>query len=639
MLDNHQHHRNRVEDALFTTPSGSSPLWLRDQASACAARYAGFRLIPEFCVALNAFSDELFKPFELFVVGEGKFGKSTLVNALLGEVRSKARGLPETRCFLRYVITDQPRQTSRMFLRPQRGVHDWLIREIGQGKPVPELYEIFEYEVNAELAREILETDARLMDGGNYEPAVYEAERDHKKTDRCIFPAGVRIVDTQGLDQLFPSDLQQLSRLHEGADITKRLMDWMSQTARGKHLEWQFRRCDAVLWCVNSKRIGSAATEASMRYFSAYSKKIVIALTNIDLVAKKPGDLEKLMEGAKRKYGSFATAIIPVNGQMALDACLSDDLDGMQVSGLIDLANTLTRVCVADGARTRAVSRYLGLRKTETQFRRALAQLNVGFEEASSKYDNDRKKTEQKFHKELDIFLAWLRPIVEAETEKTVSRIQEISLQDNRDSAAGKMGIDQMLSKLRMLVEERFLKQVIPELVNYVDHIKPYRLPIFDAEGERYGDKCSINLEIPSPRVPDLRLWFNVQLQDEIFDRGRLWLKEKWGRFFSSKMEQEAIQERQNLTHQRWDYVFTEFSNQWGKCLDSWGEELAERVVSLYGPVFEEFDSIIGRISEYEGEPIPATQKRIKQALTTRGAKVALHERLIAGFRLKIQSS
>lgn len=633
MIENHQHHRNRVENALFSTPSGNTPLWLRDQASACSTRYAGFRLIPEFRVALNAFSDESFKPFELFVVGEGKFGKSTLVNALLGEIRSKARGLPETRCFLRYVITDQPRQTARMFLRPQRGVHDWLIKEVGQGKPVPELYEIFEYEVDAELAREILETDARLMDGGNYEPAVYEAERDHRKTARCIFPAGVRIVDTQGLDQLFPSDLQQLGRLHEGADITKRLMDWMSQTARGKHLEWQFRRCDAVLWCVNAKRIGSAATEASIHYFAAYSKKIVIALTNIDLVAKKPGDLERLMDGARRKYGDFATAIIPVNGQMALDECLSDNIDGMQISGLIDLASTLTRVCVADGARTRAVSRYLGLRKTETQFRGALAQLNAGFEEVASKYGNDRKKTEQKLHKELDIFMAWLRPLVEAESEKTVSRIQDISLQDNRDSAAGKMGIEQMLSMLRMQVEERFSKEVIPELKKYVERIEPYRLPIFDAGGECYGDRCSINIEIRSPRVPYLNLWFKVQLQDEIFDRGRLWLKEKWGRFFSSKMEQEAIQERQMLTRQRWDYVLAEFSDQWDRCLYSWREELRQRLISLYVPVFEEFDGIMARIAKYEDESITATQKRIKQALAARGAKLAIHERMIAGFR------
>ena len=42
---------------------------------------------------------------------------------------------------------------------------------------------------------------------------------------------------------------------------------------------------------------------------------------------------------------------------------------------------------------------------------------------------------------------------------------------------------------------------------------------------------------------------------------------------------------------------------------------------------------IIGRIAEYEGEPITATQKRIKQALAARGAKLAIHERMIAGFR------
>ena len=134
-------HRSAVENIFFLNAGGNTPIWLTRQADACSRRYGDLRLIPEFRSALNAFSDNTFKPFELFVLGEGKFGKSTLVNAMLGEARSKSRGLPETRCFLRYVITDKPRNTTRMYLRLQRDTHDWINRLVGQGKAVPDLFE------------------------------------------------------------------------------------------------------------------------------------------------------------------------------------------------------------------------------------------------------------------------------------------------------------------------------------------------------------------------------------------------------------------------------------------------------------------------------------------------------------------
>ena len=96
--------------------------------------------------AVGWLSDEICAwTFELFVVGEGKFGKSTLVNCLLGEEQSKVRGLPETRCFLRYVVTDNPSNKVRLFLRAQPGVHDWILSKVGSGRRVKELYEILEY--------------------------------------------------------------------------------------------------------------------------------------------------------------------------------------------------------------------------------------------------------------------------------------------------------------------------------------------------------------------------------------------------------------------------------------------------------------------------------------------------------------
>lgn len=628
--DTHQAHRSRIEEILFVGPAGATPWWLKQQASSCSARYAGFRLIPEFRAALSAFSDVGFKPFELFVVGEGKFGKSTLVNALLGEIRSKARGLPETRCFLRYVITDQPRKNARLFLRLQAGLHDWLATRVGKGTPVPELFEVLQYEVDGEQARDILEGESKRLDSKNYVPAVFEAERDHQRTSRSMFPAGVRIVDTQGLDQLFPSDLQQLGRAREDAAITARFMDWLSQTPRGKHLEWQFRRCDAVLWCVNAKRIGSAATEAAMRYFAAYCKKIVIALTNVDLVARKPGDLEKLLDAARRKYAGFSATVIAVNGQKGLDARLSDDAEGMQASGLTALAEELMRVCVAEGTKTRAVSRYLGLRKTETQFRRALEELSGDLAAVESKFDDDREALREDHERAEAELFQWLDSLVAAECNSVRARIwDKVSLGDNESEAVQHSGVGQMVVNLESAVGERLRSKHVARVRGFVDRISPYQLPQFDADGQKAGDRIRVQLEIETPHVPPIELIFRLRFDKGILDqlsdymtRALAWLGDASSKDKLSKRNEKLRED-----------VWKAFVEQWERCARDWAENLRECVEQIYVPVAFELARVMERVESIESESVAATRIRIENALQDRGAKVAIHERLSAGFR------
>jgi hypothetical protein len=626
-------HRSAVENIFFLNAGGNTPIWLTRQADACSRRYGDLRLIPEFRSALNAFSDNTFKPFELFVLGEGKFGKSTLVNAMLGEARSKSRGLPETRCFLRYVITDKPRNTTRMYLRLQRDTHDWINRLVGQGKAVPDLFDIYEYDVANDVAKQILKEEATRLDRGGYVPAIYEAERDHRKTDLCIFPSGVRIVDTQGLDQLFPDDLQQLGRNPEDPDITKRLLDWMSNTPRGKHLEWQFRRCDAVLWCVNAKRIGSAATEASMKYFSSYSKKIVIALTNVDLVAKKEGDIDRLLQKAQQKYGHFARAILPINGQLALDSAMAQDAFGIQKSGLAHLAEMLTQVCVADAAKTRSTSRYLGLRQTETQFRNALFTLETELLKLAAKFQSDIDMSNREMNLEAQALSLWLDSQIEPHTSLVVSKIHLIDLSDDRNSSIQKMGVNSMTASLQKIVDNYFHRTISTGVLRLASQIEPYRLPLFDAEGERCGDVCALNVEILRPPTPSLNLWLGVRLEDEIFTRAMLWLKKKVVGFFSENVRLQAVAEERKLIAGRQQYVFDAFIAQWQVCLNSWVTSLLQQCCDMYSPIFNTLEEINRRIESFEGEPIAVTTQKLKRALSGRGSNSVFEERFLAIFK------
>lgn len=389
-----EQHCAAIETHMFGTTE--APEWLASSVRNCQSRYHGLSLTEEFQSAVNAFAVAPERnPFELFVVGEGKFGKSTLVNCLLGEELSRVRVLPETRCFLRYVLKQEPDRVARFYVRPKQGVHDWLVKRLGAGRVVPELYQVSEHEVGLAEAKDILAEETKRLDGGGYDPAVLEVERDVKRSVRSAFHSEVRVVDTQGLDQLFPDELKTQAEGLSEMSSQKLFIDWMNTTPRGKYLEWQFRRCDSVLWCVSAKRIGSAATAAALRYFSAYSKKIIIALTSVDLVAKKDGDMERLLARAEQLYGDFAVAICPVNGQRAWEALTDQANDELEACGFSKLVATIESICVSQGNKVRNLSRYFAIRRTERQYRNSLRVLHRTYEELDARYKLDRRNLER----------------------------------------------------------------------------------------------------------------------------------------------------------------------------------------------------------------------------------------------------
>ena len=630
LLALHEAHRSNVEDIVFSTPKGTYPAWLRAQGHACSERYGHFHVIPEFQAAIAGFDQEASTPFELFVVGEGKFGKSTLVNALLGEQRSKARGLPETRCFLRYVISEEPSSNARLFLRLEPGIHAWLTNQLGPGRTVHELYEIRQYDIPAEAARSLLEEEARRLDAGNYVPAIFEIERDVARSRRGSFPSGIRIVDTQGLDQLFPNDLQNLSRSLGEKDATERFLAWMSTTPRGKHLEWQFRRCDSVLWCISAKRIGSAATEASLRHFAGYAKKIVIALTSVDLVAKCLADRERLLQHAQQKYGMYARAIFLINGEQALQGTLAGDDARVAESGLPELVAGLTRICVSQASKTRTVSRYIALRKTEGQFRNALFQMAKELVAIDRKGKADRKAFDKAVEDSWDRFFQWLGPRVQAAVGPVFDAVEKIELSDDRHSAIDKLEISSFTSNLEAQVDSELRNNLVPAVRKFAQGLKPYRLPAFDAEGMVAEDKLSFEVEITRPHVPAIRLDFSLQLEDEMLTRARLWLKENVAGFFSAEARAEAVREREWLSVQRWKYVAEAFASQWNACCSAWVKSLGGVVVGVYDPVSQRLEAILEAIEAIQEEPIPVTIAAIDDALAGMASRPALYERFVA---------
>ena len=608
MRESENLHQERLERILFTGPSGT-PIWLREASRNCKDRYSKIQLTDQFKAAINAFDDDDNpKPFELFILGEGKFGKSTIVNCLLGEELSKVQGLPETRCFHRYIFKDNPSEYTNLFLRTKPVMHNWLTSKLEKGKPVKELFEILEYQASHRLARELVKQDVSKQEKGGYEQAIYEIERDVKRNDFSHFKREIRVVDTQGLDQLFPDDIKSAVQTNE-VSTRESCHNWMRNTPRGLHLEWQFRRCDAVLWCINSKRLGSAATLEYLSYFSDYSKKIVIALTHID-IARNDRERERLMAKAHEKYAMYSDTILPVNGKAAWESILNRDHSGYGDSGMRDLVNKLTDICDKDGVRVRNIARYKGLRQTEKQYRNALDFLRIDYIALVEKHSKDLKLVKNNQDKTKNEILRIAKKQGLDVLKEILSGVVLITLTDDINEAENKLKIN---SKSRVFKDYLFGvldKVLLPELSSLNDSITPYQVPSFDADGERAGhaishyvDNLSIKFEItlPTPRLELSSLWDRLA---NAFDS------------ILSIFSDDAKRRKQQRVIDLHNGIHDQLVKSWDNFLQKVEENISKETDSQYENLLNSIHSVMDKITSDAGGTLPQTINKIEDALS-----------------------
>jgi len=600
-------HVKQIERILFSGVSGT-PEWLKKAPLKCGERYKDIQLTDQFKAAISAFEDDKSpKPFELFVLGEGKFGKSTIVNCLLGQELSKVHGLPETRCFHRYIFRDSPSEFTNLFLRTKTKEHDWLTSKLDDGIPVKDLFEISRYRVLHSTALSLVKEENNRLQRGSYEQAIYEIEREVKKNDLSKFQRDIRIVDTQGLDQLFPDDLKSALQSNETSS-RESCHNWMRESPRGLHLEWQFRRCDAVLWCINAKRLGSAATLEYLDYFSDYSKKIVIALTHID-IARSDREKDRLLSKAREKYGKYSDIIIPVNGKASWESVQKNDLSSYRSSGMSGLANHLIDLCDKDGTRVRNISRYKGLRQTERQYRNAISILKDDLFVIERKYKEDISvvaSSQAKIKQKL-LNLALKRG--EAVRAEVLSGVIDISIWDSVSEAESKLKIH---SKSRMLREylSGLLEDILVKNISSLNEsITPYHVPSFDADGEKSGNAVShyvdtlrIDFKIDLP-YPKLKL---AGLLDKLKD-----VLDGFLSIFSKEAEKRKEQRLKDLQVA----IYRQVDESWDQFHVDIEDNLNRETERQFDSLFNAIKAVMDKICRDAGGTVPATIRKIDHAL------------------------
>jgi GTP-binding protein EngB required for normal cell division len=279
-------------EAAFCTPSGRQPSWLvrAQRVAASQLRSSGLGVKVPFLVhAFESATQRADEPFEVFVIGEGKFGKSTLINALFGRPVARTDFLPKTWCFNRYVAVARPSNDVKVFLSATERIRRRLQQTLGPVQSEERGLRVYS------VARDVVDTlmddeEKRISDDQGYISPIQEIEWEVPQ-DSALLP-GLRLVDTQGLRQIIGTYLHR------------------------NYLKWQYERADAVIWLLACDRQASWATDEEMSEATRYGKPIILVLSRWDKVDNP--DLR--YREALARYGSRVNDVVPLS---ALRAFLS----------------------------------------------------------------------------------------------------------------------------------------------------------------------------------------------------------------------------------------------------------------------------------------------------------------------------
>jgi hypothetical protein len=468
---------------------------------------------------------------------------------------------------------------------------------------------------------------------GGYEPAIFEVEREIQWTPSCRFPEGVRIVDTQGLNQYLPGDLAQIIQASPQKRTSDLVLEWLHKTIRGQHLLWQYRRCDAAIWLLHASKSQSNATRTIFPLFAGFGKKAIMVVTNIDRLPSE-SDRNKVFADVDRTYGDWLEARIPLDGKSALRAALLRDLDGEEKSGLSHLRKAIYKICVEDGIRTRAIGLYNALRVTEKDLRQALTTYHAEISMTVDRLNSYWAVVEQKGAQlcrdvETEIHAREVEGLSSLD-----ARISNVGLWDNGDSADSKVGFAQLASELQ-LAAQGSLRNAERELHTCVREVNETRfeLPRFDSRGNKAGTAISTTLSVTLRR-------FQLRIPRVYIEMGRAWgtmvitVMEWLVGLFNSEMRRRAEKEREDERQRRRAEVRAVCYPEWERLAMKMKSDARYEITTAVGEIQMGLVEVAEKLSKAEGESLEKTADRLRCKLESRVVTPILASRMVAAFRV-----
>ncbi len=217
---------------------------------------------PSTAEALREIALRADRPLNLAVVGEFSAGKSTFVNALIGQE----------------VLPSGPLPTTGVVTTIQRGDASGVVVGLEHGGRVN-----MGLDALAELGTHTSTSSAWL-------DAIRQLDV-YVQSDEL---SGIVVIDTPGLNA--PNQADQ--------EVTQRILD----------------EADAILWVSAADQLLSRTQQDVLKaYSSRYSHKSICVVSKVDLLRRPERELPALLKHAKAQLGDYFNAIVPASALRALE--------------------------------------------------------------------------------------------------------------------------------------------------------------------------------------------------------------------------------------------------------------------------------------------------------------------------------
>lgn len=401
--------------------------------------------------------NELYENFDdklmIFIVGNGNVGKSTLLNALVGQEVAKTNFLPTT---WKIDVYSPELDGDTAVIKYKDGnqevvdvnkAKDKVNDEENKSKESNKIYkENLKKKLNGITNREQREEIKKsLSEELIYKSNISEVRWPVKSNwilERCL------LVDTPGLNQ----ELNSLEQLGDANNY--------------------YHKADGVIWILNGQTIAAQTPNilleelnSSLKNVGGIRDNIIGVVNRADLVRKNGGQeaVEKVHNDAVKHFGDKFTDIIDVSAKQAYEGIKNKDKSQLEESGILELQNAIRNIFLSKANTIKSNAKIQGNNKLIKNTVDILEQFENKINEYEKTYiikEKNLQASKEKLLKSIkDDFKSFFENYISEVEVRVDAYIQELANGKGVDFIKNNMyRLDEFESKRNALIKNKSLE-------------------------------------------------------------------------------------------------------------------------------------------------------------------------------------